>query len=247
MNRLTLTLATLLLTTGAAHASGGALPYHFEPDTSNTAAIQRGARDFMAYCSGCHSLKHLRYNRLAKDTGIPEDLLKKYLMGPGEKPGDTILTALPHDDAKRWFGQAPPDLSLTSRRRTPSWVYSYFMTFYLDPAKANGVNNLVLPGVSMPHVLGDLQGWQVHKPEQATSEHGNGHHGPSVPLELAVKGSLTQEAYAKRVADLTTFMAYASEPGKQNRIALGKKVMVYLLILFVCAYLLKKEYWRDVH
>lgn len=247
MKRTTLSLAALLIASSPAlGAGGGALPFQFDADTANKASIQRGARDFMAYCSGCHSMKLLRHNRIAADTGIPEDLLAKHLMVTTDTPGDPIISSMTAEDGKAWFGQTPPDLSLTSRLRTPAWVYSYLMSFYLDDTKPNGVNNLVLPGVSMPHVLGDLQGWQVHTGEEEAAED-DGHHGPKVPLELAIEGTLSPDEYKKRAADLTNFMAYAAEPGKQDRIALGKKVMLYLLILFGLAYLLKKEYWRDVH
>lgn len=247
MKRFALTIIGLtsgLILGGNAVAAGGAkAPYEFEPNASNKASLQRGARDFMAYCSGCHSLKYLRYNRLAADLEIPEDLLQQYLMFTSDKPGDHIVSAIPAESAE-WFGQMPPDLSLTTRLRTPSWVYSYLLTFYLDEGKANGVNNLMLPGASMPHVLWELQGWQVHDESAAA---GDDHHGPSVPLRKISEGSLSDKEYAARMGDLVNFMAYAAEPGKADRIALGWKVMAYLLLLFGISYLLKKEFWRDVH
>lgn len=247
MKRATLTIAALLLAGAAQAAGGGPLPFHFEPDTANLSAVQRGARDYMAYCSGCHSIKHLRYNRLAADAGIPEDLLERYLMFTSNKVGDPILSAMPADKAAKWFGQAPPDLSLTVRQRTPSWVYSYLMSFHLDPSRPNGVNNLVLPGASMPHVLGELQGWQRAVYREETDPHSGESHKVFDRFELVVPGRLEPKAYEKRVADLTTFLAYASEPGKQRRIAIGKWVMVYLALFAVLAWLLKREYWRDVH
>ena len=249
MKRFALTIVGLtsgLILGGNAVAAGGAkAPYEFEPNASNTASLQRGARDFMAYCSGCHSLKYLRYNRLAANLEIPEDLLQQYLMFTSDKPGDHIVSAIPAESAE-WFGQMPPDLSLTTRLRTPSWVYSYLLTFYLDEGKANGVNNLMLPGASMPHVLWEMQGWQVHD-ESAAAGDESGHHGPSVPLRKIREGSLSDKEYAARMGDLVNFMAYAAEPGKADRIALGWKVMAYLLLLFGISYLLKKEFWRDVH
>src|SRR5688572_24353777 len=150
-------------------SGGGGLPYSFKPSTGNTASLQRGARDFMSYCSGCHSLKYLRYNRLGKDLGISEELLKANLMFTSDKPGDHIISSMPKSSgnpaapapSEIWFGRAPPDLTLSARERGASWIYSYLLSFYLDPSKPNGVNNLVLPGASMPHVLGDLQGWQA--------------------------------------------------------------------------------------
>jgi ubiquinol-cytochrome c reductase cytochrome c1 subunit len=225
----------------------------FEPDTGNLASAQRGAGNFMNYCSGCHGMKHLRYNRLAKDLQIPEDLLKKHLMFTTDKVGDHILSAIPSAEAAQWFGQSPPDLTVTTRQRGPDWVYTYLLSFYLDPTRPTGVNNPVLPGASMPHVLWELQGWQQlvteeHKAEGAESEgHGEGHGGHGPKLELVQPGSLKPEEYKKWVADLVNFMAYAAEPGKQARQALGVKVILYLLVLLVLSYLLKKEFWKDVH
>jgi ubiquinol-cytochrome c reductase cytochrome c1 subunit len=273
------TLAAVLVAPGAlASEHPQLLP--FKGDSSNQASLQRGARNFMNYCSGCHGLKHLRYNRLAKDLEIPEDLLKKNLMFTSEKPGDHILTAIPQAQAAQWFGQAPPDLTLSVRQRGADWVYSYLMSFYLDPKRPSGVNNTVLPNAAMPHVLWELQGWQVKKDEHkadapkpeggeqpapgtpsaekehappgghvadvskpgghASSEHGS-------PFELAQPGSLSPEDYQKWVTDLVNFMDYAAEPGKRDRIALGVKVMMYLLVLVLLTWLLKNEYWKDVH
>lgn len=158
MKRLLLVLAGFALSSAAVANEGVAL-LPFKADTGNLASAQRGARDFMNYCSGCHGLKHLRYNRMAADLGIPEDVLKKNLMFTSEKPGDHILSSMPPDAAKGWFGQTPPDLTLTTRQRGIDWVYTYLLSFYLDPSRPTGVNNTVLPGASMPHVLWELQGW----------------------------------------------------------------------------------------
>jgi len=245
--------AVLIAATAPALASGGSdLPYSFKPSTGNVASLQRGARDFMSYCSGCHSLKYLRYNRLAKDLEISEALLKANLMFTSDKAGDHILSSMPKasgdptapSQSEVWFGRAPPDLSLTARERGPDWVYSYLMTFYLDPSKPNGVNNLVLPGASMPHVLGELQGWQA-KVEAREGEAGHGHHGPA--LEIVQKGTLSAKEYEERVANLTNFLVYAAEPGRNHRMALGAWVLMFTVVFGVFCYLLKVEYWKDVH
>jgi ubiquinol-cytochrome c reductase cytochrome c1 subunit len=256
--RILLAVAALTVSASALANTGTELPYQFKPDTSeqNLPSLQRGARDYMAYCSGCHSMKHMRYSRVAQDLKIPEELMKKHLMLTSDKIGDHILSAISPTDAAKWFGQAPPDLSVETRVRGSDWVYNYLMTFYVDPTRPNGVNNLVLKGVSMPHVLGDLQGWQV-KPEEhkaaegehgeaAAEGHGEEHHG--APLELAVPGSMTPEEYRKTVTDITNFMTYAAEPGANARISTGIKVMLYLILLLVpVTYFLKKEFWKDVH
>jgi ubiquinol-cytochrome c reductase cytochrome c1 subunit len=249
--RALLAAALFAVAAPATAAGGAALPYTFKPDTANAASLQRGARDFMAYCSGCHSLKFLRYNRLGRDLGISEELLKANLMFTSDKPGDHIVSAMPKASAdpsrpsqgEVWFGRAPPDLSLTARERGADWIYSYLLTFYLDPSKPTGVNNLVLPGASMPHVMGDLQGWQA-KVEPAQGEEGHGH-GP--PLKLVQPGTLTEAAYKDRVGDLTNFLVYAAEPGRNKRIALGFGVLLFTAVFGWFCWLLKVEYWKDVH
>lgn len=229
---------------GTAQAAGDAPLMSFTPSPDNLASVQRGARDFMNYCSGCHGLKFLRYNRMAKDLGLPEELVEANLMFTTEKIQDPIHTAMPAA-AEQWFGRKPPDLSLTARMRGPAWVYSFLNSFYLDPAKpATGVNNAQLPGASMPHVLWQLQGWQTQA-ESHGEDGGGDHHGLS--FELAVPGELSPDEYREMTANLTNFLIYAAEPGRADRISLGFKVMFYMLILVGLTYLLKREYWRDIH
>ncbi len=243
-----ITALTLLGASASVYAAGGGALYDFTADTGNEASVQRGARNFMNYCSGCHSVKYLRYNRLARDNDIPESQLGA-LMFTSDKPGDTIVTAMPAEQAAKWFGQAPPDLSLTTRARGEDWVYSFLKTFYLDSSKATGVNNKQLPGASMPHVLGGLQGYQVlHKetaPGESADAHGDGHAGPG--FELAVEGSMDEKAYDDFVSDLVNFLAYAAEPGKKEMHDRGFWVLLYLLFLIPLTYLIKLEFWKDVH
>lgn len=246
MKRLIIALAGLTLSAAALANEGEALPFSFKPDTGNLASVQRGARDFMAYCSGCHSMKHLRYSRIAQDLDIPEDLVKANLMFTTEKIGDHILTSMPADQSKQWFGQTPPDLTVETRIRGADWVYSYLNSFYVDDSRPLGVNNLVLPGASMPHVLWELQGWQVKPAAKAEGAAAEGEHGGS-GLELAQPGKLSPDDYQKFTADLTNFMVYAAEPGRAGRISLGGKVILYLLVLTALFYALKKEYWKDIH
>lgn len=225
-----------------AYAAGGAaLPFSYKADTSNQPSLQRGASAYMSYCAGCHSMRMMRYNRIGLDLGIPDELLKKHLIPAGAKPGDVIKAAMPADSEK-WFGRVPPDLTLTARERGPDWIYSYLLSFYVDASRPTGVDNLVLPGAAMPHVLGGLQGYQaLHKAE------GESGHGAKPRFELVTKGSLSPSEYKDFVADLTNFMTYAAEPGRNRRIALGWKVLLFILLFGVLTYLLKQEYWKDVH
>ncbi len=245
---LLLGLATGLAAAPAALASGGGDHPYFRVDTSNLAGLQRGARDFMSYCSGCHGMKYLRYNRMAEDLGIPEELLKANLMFTSDKPGDLITVAMPKESAD-WLGAQPPDLSLTARSRGPEWVADYLQSFYIDPSRPLGVNNTVLPGASMPHVLWELQGLQAKNEHHDAAGHGEvaaeGH--AAKKFTLVQKGKLSEEEYKKFVADITNFMVYAAEPGRNKRISTGWHVLIFLSLFLPIAYLLKKEYWKDVH
>ena len=246
LSSLTLVLAGLSFA-GIAPANEAELK-NFRPDYGNIASMQRGARDFMAYCSGCHSMKYLRYSRMAEDLKIPEDLLKTNLMFGTDKVGETIKVAMPAASAD-WFGRQPPDLSLEARARGADWIYTYLQSFYLDDKRPLGVNNTVLPGASMPHVLWELQGWQKkveHKEgEEGKAAAAEGEH--SAAFEQVTQGTLSPEEYREFVADLTNFMDYAAEPGKRDRIHTGFKVLLFLFLLLILTYLLKKEFWKDVH
>ena len=247
MNRLIIALSMLLTATAVSAAGGGHVLYTFEPDAKNTSSVQRGAKYFMNYCSGCHSMEYLRFNRLAQDHAIPDDLLSK-LMFTTDKPGEHILSAMPQEKAAEWFGQAPPDLTLTARLRGADWVYSFLKSYYLDDSKATGTNNLQLPGASMPHVLGGLQGYQVLGEEEHHDDAG-GHHGPvEPPFELVVDGELSAKEYDGVVADLVNFMSYAAEPGKAKMHDRGFWALLYVIfILIPLTYAIKREFWKDVH
>jgi len=228
----------LLTLAGTAAAAGDGPLYHMEVDLDDKSSLQNGARLFVNYCMGCHSAQYMRYNRLGRDLGIPESVLEKNLMLGTDKPGSTMEIAMPAGKAEEWFGVTPPDLTLTARARGADWLYSYLLTFYRDPDSVTGFNNLQFEGVAMPHVLWDLQG--IKRP--VYDEHGH-----ITDLETAVKGSMDDAEYRNAVRDLVNFMVYIAEPVKLQRFTLGTWVIIYLLILLVVVYLLKKEFWRDIH
>lgn len=250
MKRITISLLTTLVALLAAphlHAAGGGAVLSYSVDLTNEPSLQRGARNFMNYCSGCHGLKYLRYSSIARDLGIPEAVVEENLIFGDATLNDHVDSAMPATSAD-WFGQQPPDLSLTARSRGADWVYSFLNTFYVDEGKSTGYNNLQLAGAAMPHVLAELQGVVVKREEEGHGDGGHGGgHGDDHGLELVEEGDLTPAEYKDFTADLTNFLAYAAEPGKADRIALGWKVMFYLLLLFGVAYLMKREYWKDVH
>ncbi len=241
-------LALLLLVSPAlALASGGNV--HLDKaniDPTNKQSLQRGVRTFVNYCLSCHSAAFQRYNRLARDLDISEDDVIENLMFTGEKIGDHMTVAVSKMDVKNWFGAAPPDLTLVARVRGVDWLYTYLRTFYIDDSRPFGVNNLVFPNVGMPHVLWELQGWQKPVYKTVTDEEGQEHQMVE-GVELVKAGSQSPAEYDQTVRDLVNFLAYMAEPVKQERQQLGIKVLLFLAVFFVIAYLLKKEYWKDIH
>ena len=192
---------------------------HLDPantDISDTASLQNGAKLFMNYCSGCHAIGFMRYNRIAQDLNLSDSLVAEHLMFAGEKPGETITTAMPKEAATKWFGGSPPDLSLVARSKGTDWIYTYLRGFYEDDSKVFGVNNKVLENASMPDVL-----WSL-KEERSEVE------------------------FDQDVRDITNFLDYVGEPAKLIRTSLGVWVLLFLGVLLVLTYLLKKEYWKDV-
>ena len=237
-----LLMAAAVVAPGLAQASGGGA--HLEKaniDIHDKASLQRGAKLFVNYCLSCHSAQFQRYNRMAADLGLTEEEVQQNLMFTTDKIGETMKVAMKPADAERWFGVAPPDLSVITRARGVDYIYTYLKGFYADPKRPFGVNNVVFPDAAMPHVLGGLQGQQqaVFKEE----------HGQKVfeRFEPAVGGSLSPEAYDEVARDLTNFLTYVGEPIQATRQSMGKWVLMFIAVFFVLAYLLKKEYWKDVH
>ncbi len=214
-------------------------------DLSDKASLQNGAKLFMNYCFGCHSTQYQRYQRVATDLGIPLDLMKQHLMfDPQAKVGDLMKGAMPEKEAAKWFGAPAPDLTLVARVRGTDWLYSYLRSFYADPSKTFGVNNLVFPNVGMPHVLEELQG--VPSPVYQRDENG-AETTEIVGIEADGSGELSASEYDKAVRDIVNFLEYSGDPVKLEREALGWWVMAFLVLFTIVVILLKKEYWRDVH
>jgi ubiquinol-cytochrome c reductase cytochrome c1 subunit len=218
-------------------------------DIDNLASLQRGARNFMNYCSGCHSIKYKRYTRMAEDLRIPEEDLEKYLLLPGDKKTDYIITALSPADGEDWFGKAPPDLSLIVRARGADYVFQFLKTFYSDPSTPSGVNNLALPGTAMPHVLSDLQGVQTatfQTIEQKGSDGSVSTQQAFVKFDPDVPGSMSEAEYDEFIRDTVNFLDYVGEPAQLVRRSVGIWVILFLLAFTGIAYLLKREYWKDI-
>lgn len=264
---LTLALAPLA---AVASGGGGHALEQANIDLNNHAAIQRGAKLFVNYCMGCHSNKYVRY-KLFTEVGLTEDDIKDNLMPGGGKIGDLMKIAMPEADAAKWFGAPAPDLTLTARIRHggADWIYSYLKGFYTDPSRPMGVNNTVFPNVGMPHVLWELQG--VQEPVYEYHVQHDGHtvesydnedaaaayikeHGEAYRLERVVAhlemvhpGSLTPAEYDQVARDLATYLTYVAEPMRLERQRIGVWVVLFLVVFSVIAYLMKKEWWKDVH
>lgn len=234
-------LPTLVMASGAVVSLDKA-----NNDLSDQASLQNGAKLFMNYCFGCHSSQYQRYERVARDIGIPVELLKDNLIfDPNAKVGDLMENAIPDNSAAKWFGATPPDLTLVARVRGVDWLYTYLRSFYEDPSRPFGVNNIVFPSVGMPHVLEELQG--IPTPVYETKTVNGEEHKVVVGTETNGTGELNQEEYDDAVRDLVNFLEYSGDPVKLERNALGWWVMAFLVIFTIVVVLLKKEYWRDVH
>ena len=244
-------IALLLLTNACWSAGGNGYMLHADVDLSDKKSLQRGARTFVNYCLSCHSAAFMRYNRLGRDLSISENVLKENVMFGTDKTGDTMTVALNRLEAEKYFGVAPPDLSVTARSRGADWLYTYLMTFYRDSSRPNGVNNLAFENTAMPHALWQLQGWQEPAYKETVDRDGKISKVIDyleVVAEPADKPKPYQdEAYEQTVRDLVNFMVYLGEPIKLKRKTVGAWTIAYLLVLLVIVYLLKREYWRDVH
>jgi ubiquinol-cytochrome c reductase cytochrome c1 subunit len=241
MKTLSITILLLVFSLGvAAEESMDLQQANFDPE--DRASILQGAKTFVKYCLGCHSIKHIRYLRIAKDFNIDDKKVLAEVAPQGASIYDQMHTAMNAHDSAKWFGVEPPDLSLISRSRSADWLYSYLKSFYTDPSKPLGANNLIFKDVGMPNVF-----WQVQGEQKAifTTEDD----GQQVFDKLVIDkpGTMTEAEFDTMINDLVNFLVYVGEPVKLERERIGKYVLFYLFMFLVLAYLLKKEYWKDVH
>ncbi|MGQ0384918.1 MAG: cytochrome c1 [Gammaproteobacteria bacterium] len=216
-----------------------------ETDVGSLASLQRGARNFVNYCLGCHSAQYMRYSQLAEDLALTEQELRDNLMFTGERIYDPMISAMPAEQARGWFGNAPPDLSLIARSRGVDYVYTFLKSFYVDPSRPTGANNALLANTVMPNVLAVRQGEQLPRFEERP-----GPDGRPVPhliaLDAGTPGEMTAPEFDGFVRDTVAFLEYVAEPAKAQRKALGVWVMLFLLMFTAFAFFLYKEYWKDV-
>ncbi|MGH8298234.1 MAG: cytochrome c1 [Steroidobacteraceae bacterium] len=255
-----LLLATLVAAAGAVCASGAfaadeqASDADWQSWTANAnvtdmASLQRGARDFTAYCLGCHSLKYERWSRLANDLKIPKALLVKDLIPPGEAPTGYIISPMIDSDAQKWFGKAPPDLSLMARERGTDYLYQYLKTFYVDPSRATGTNNMALPKSAMPDIVAPLEGLKIAVYKSVETRGPNGQMVTEQVFDhfkQIAPGRMTPQQFDQFVHDTVNFLDYVGDPQRAMRRAMGIWVVLFLLVFTWLAWLLKREFWKDV-
>jgi ubiquinol-cytochrome c reductase cytochrome c1 subunit len=244
MKKLLLTLGLMLPT--LVLAAGANVPLDkANYDLRDQVSLQNGAMIYNNYCLGCHQMQYQRYQRAFADLGIPTELGEKHLMFTADKPGEHIKNAMPLESGAKWFGAPPPDLTLVARVRGADWLYTYLRSFYAEEGKTFGVNNEVFPDVGMPHVLQELQGVPRKTFEKQLID------GEMVDRYIGIKsdgsGELSDGEYDKAVLDLVNYLVYTGEPSRLQSESIGRWVLVFLSVFLVLVYLLKKEYWRDVH
>lgn len=238
--------AVVLFAPAVALAAGAELHLDKAPVSTDQASLQHGAKLFVNYCLNCHGASYVRYNRL-QDIGLSEQAIRDNLLFTAGKTGDLMKIAMQRDEAKAWFGAAPPDLSVIARSRASEfgsgadWLYTYLRQFYRDPARPTGWNNVVFENVGMPHVLYELQGEQVAVVTQ------NADGSKHIELKLDKPGTLSAAEYDKAVADLVSFLVWMGEPVAEKRKTIGAVVLIFLAGMFVLSYALKKNYWKDIH
>jgi ubiquinol-cytochrome c reductase cytochrome c1 subunit len=238
-----LALAAAFALAGGALAAGGAGLQNANISLADRASLQRGAALFFNYCSGCHALDYVRYSRIGEDLGIDTRDVEQHLIFTGAKVGERATNNMSVEDGTAWFGKAPPDLSLEARAKGADWIYTYLKSFYLDPTRPLGWNNTVFPNVSMPNALWDLQGLQV-----AVTSPGQGEGAEPVihGLEIREPGRQNEREFDRTVRDITAFLEYVGEPAALKRTSMGVWVLLYLVIFTFIAYLLNREFWKDV-
>ena len=239
-------IGVALLSFGLTPAHAQEVPLDAAPDSSeNFASLQHGAKLFVNYCLNCHSANLMRYNRLT-DIGIDPKEIQENLLFTTDKVGNTMTVAMRPDDAKEWFGTAPPDLSVEARARNRDWLYTYLRSFYRDDTRPTGWNNMVYANVSMPHVLWQLQGQRTATFEDAVdSESGEKVH-KFTGFKQVTAGTLSPVDYDASVADLVAYMSWMSEPTQKTRKQLGVWVLLFLGVLSFLAWRLNAAYWKDI-
>lgn len=257
MNKKILILLLLCFPLLAVASEGGENLMKADVNLENKNSLRNGAKLFVNYCMSCHSAKYMRYMHVARDLGLSDKQMQNNLIlvsdfsneekpeGVDKKIGSLMTVAMTESEGKKWFGNPPPDLTLVARVRGADWLYTYLNSFYLDPKRPTGANNVLFKNVGMPDVLWELHGMRTMQTSKVKDKHGN--EVEKVSFTQVTEGKMTEAEYQKATNDLVNFLVYLGEPVKLERQRIGILVMFFLVIFFIFAYLLKKEYWKDVH
>lgn len=246
MKKIILILLSLMLAQMAVAAGDAYIGETAETNIRSKSSLQKGAKTFMNYCMGCHSMEYQRYNRVAKDLELTEEEMMESLVLTDAKFVDTMTNTMTDEQGEQWFGKAPPDLTVIAKARGVDWLYNFLINYYVDPSRPSGWNNLTFPNTSMPHVLWELQGVRTANFETHTDENGE-EHKEFVGFETIEEGQLGEQEYKDLVRDLVNFLDYSSEPAQLIRMAYAPWVLLFVALFTFLAYLLKVNYFRDVH
>lgn len=247
MKKIILLLMAMLSAPGAVLAAGDAyIGEHVQTNIRSVESLRNGAKTYMNYCMGCHSMNFQRYNRVAADLGLTEDEMMNSLVLTDAKFADQMTIAMDPNDAKEWFGKTPPDLTVIAKARGLDWLYNFLINYYVDPKTVTGWNNLTFPNASMPHILWELQGIRTANFEVHTDESGN-EYKEFKGFETVQAGLLSEQEYKDLARDLVNFLDYSSEPAQLIRMSLAPWVLLFVALFTFLAYLLKVNYFRDVH
>lgn len=246
MKKLLLILISLLATSELMAAGDYYIGEKVQTNIRSVDSLRNGAKTYMNYCMGCHSMDYQRYNRVAEDLGLSEDEMMNGLVLTDAKFTDKMTISMSEAHAKKWFGKAPPDLSVIAKARGLDWLYNFLINYYVDPSSVTGWNNLTLPNASMPHILWELQGIRTANFEVSTDEEGN-EHKEFKYFETVEAGKLDEQEYKDLARDLVNFLDYSSEPAQLIRMSLAPWVLLFVSLFTFLAYMLKVNYFRDIH
>jgi ubiquinol-cytochrome c reductase cytochrome c1 subunit len=212
--------------------------------TYDRAALQRGFQVYKDVCASCHSLNLIRYRDLSW-LGFNEDEIKAIALGVqvmdgpndnGEmferagRPADRLKAPYANEKAARAAnnGAAPPDLSLMVEARKGGADYTFaILTGYKNPP--GGMT--MLEGM---HYNQYFPGGQIAM-------------APPLAEGRVDYADKTKASIEQMARDVTTFLAWASEPNLEHRKALGIKVILFLIILSALLYVVKRRVWADLH
>ncbi len=205
---------------------------------TNVPSLQRGAQIYFNYCSACHSLRYENYQHIAQLVGLdihrqPLYLLlvkKSFLFDPAGDVHHAVIAGMSTQDAQKWFGVAPPDLTNITLVHSPAWVYNFLRGFYDDATQSTGANNIWIPNTKMPNVLLPLRG-----ETRALFDKGG-----FVGFITTKPGKMKPLDFDRAMYDLVNFLNLTAEPMQIIRVWIGIGVLA-LLILFV----LLVYFWRS--